>query len=115
MEDVVALLANIMVLGRFWVKFMGTDVSTYPYVLRQLVGLADVLTSTKFREFAATMKGVCPYLAHTLIVNIFNIFNGFVELAKNLHVIRELKATGHISTKHVKVPLLIVHQQLEHL
>ena len=115
LEDVVALLANIMVLGRFWVKFMGTDVSTYPYVLRQLVGLTDVLTSVKFREFAATMKGVCPYLVHTLIVNIFNIFNGFVELAKNPHVIRELKATGHIGTKHVKVPLLIAHKLLEQL
>jgi len=115
LEDVVALLANIMVLGRFWVKFMGTDVSTYPYVLRQLVGLADVLTSAKFRAFAATMKGVCPYLAHTLIVNIFNVFNGFVELAKNPHVIRELKATGKIDTAHVKIPLLIVQQLLEQL
>jgi len=115
LEDVVALLANVMVLGRFWVKFMETDVSTYPYVLRQLVGLADVLASAKFRAFAATMKGVCPYLAHTLIVNIFNIFNGFVELAKNPHVIREIKATGKIDTKHVKVPLLIVHQLLEQL
>ena len=115
LDDVVALLANVMVLGRFWVKFMGTDVSTYPYVLRQLVGLADVLTSAKFRAFAATMKGVCPYLAHTLIVNIFNVFNGFVELAKNPHVIRELKATGKIDTKHVKVPLLIMQQLLEQL
>ena len=49
LDDVIALLANIMVLGRFWVKFMGTDESTYPYVLRQLVGLVDVLTSAKFR------------------------------------------------------------------
>ena len=50
----------------------------------------DVLTSAKFREFVATIKDVCPYLAHTCIVNIFNEFNGFVDLAKNPHVIYEL-------------------------
>ena len=61
------------------------------------------------------MKDVCPCLAHTLIVYIFNVFNGFVELAKNPHVIRELKATEHVDIKHVKVPSLIMHQLLEQL
>ena len=115
LDDVVSLQANIMVLGRFWIKFMGNDELMFPYVLRQLIGLVNVLTSTKFRNFAAMMTGVCPYLAHTLIVNIFNVSNGFVELAKNPHVIRELKATGHIDIKNVKVPTLIMNQLLEKL
>ena len=33
LDDVIALLANLIILGRFWVTFDGKDVSTYPYVL----------------------------------------------------------------------------------
>ena len=45
----------------------------------------------------------------------FNAFNEFVELAKNPHVIRELKVTGQIDMKHVKVPTLVIHQLIEQL
>ena len=34
LNDVIVLLANLMILGRFWVDFDGKDVSTYTYVLR---------------------------------------------------------------------------------
>jgi len=115
LNDVVVLLAKIMVIGQFWIKVTGDDNPMFPYVLRQLIELANVLTSAKFREFSATMKGVCSYLAHTLIINIFNVFNRCVEFAKNPHVIRELKATGQINIKHVKVPTLIIRQLLEQL
>ena len=65
LNDVIALLANLMILGRFWVAFDGKYVSTYLHVLRQLSELVDVLTTSEFRDFARGMKGVYPSLAYT--------------------------------------------------
>ena len=115
LDDVIALLANVMILDRFWVTFDGNDTTTYPYVLRQLSELADVLTTSEFRTFAGTMKGACPFLAHTLIVNTFNFFAGFIKLAKNPHVVREVKVSQTIDLKGIKVSSLIMRNLLEQL
>ena len=69
LDDVIVLVANLMTLGRFWVSFDGQDVSTYPYVLRQLSELADVLTTSKFRAYVLSMRHACSALAHILVVN----------------------------------------------
>ena len=65
LNDVIALLANLMILGRFWVDFDGKYVSTYLHVLHQLSELVDVLTTSEFRDFAREMKGAYPSLAYT--------------------------------------------------
>ena len=67
LNDVIVLLANLMILGRFWADFDGKDVSTYPYVLSQLSELANVLTTSEFRNFSRGMKGACPSLTHTFL------------------------------------------------
>ena len=115
LDDVIALLANVMILGRFWVTFDGNDTTTYPYVLRQLSELADVLTTSEFRTFAGSMKGVCPFLAHILIVNTFNFFAGFIKLAKNSHVVREVKVSRTIDLKGINTSSLIMKNLLEQL
>jgi len=61
------------------------------------------------------MKGACPFLAHTLIVNTFNFFAGFIKLAKNPHVVREVKVSQTIDLKGIKVSSLIMRNLLEQL
>ena len=61
------------------------------------------------------MKGACPFLAHTLIVNTFNFFAGFVKLAKNPHVVREVKVSQTIDLKSIKVSSLNMKNLLEQL
>ena len=69
--------------------------------------------SSEFRKFSTMMKGKYPYLAHTLIVNVFNVFAGFVKLVKNSHVIHEVKFSRQIDLKHARAPILIMRQLLE--
>ena len=74
LDDVIALVANLMILGRFWVSFDGQDVSTYPYVLRQLSELADVLTTSEFGAYAQSTRSACLALTLILVVNSKLIF-----------------------------------------
>ena len=52
----------------------------YPYVLRQLSELADILTTSEFRAYAQSMRSACPALAHILVVNSKYIFLSFLNL-----------------------------------
>ena len=59
--------------------------------------------------------GACPFLVHTLIVNTFNFFAGFAKLAKNSHVVREVKVSQTIDLKGIKISSLIMKNLLEQL
>ena len=61
------------------------------------------------------MKGVCPFLAHILIVNTFNFFAGFIKLAKNSHVVREVKVSRTIDLKGINISSLIMKNLIEQL
>ena len=79
MDDVIVLLANLVLIGRFWVSYDVQVVSMYPYVLRQLSELADILTMSELRAYAQSMRSACPALAHILVVNSKYTFLSFLN------------------------------------
>ena len=99
LEDVVVLIANIIALGRFWVQVGGDD---SPMILNILLDIADLLSSREFKSFYEKYKGSRKYMAHTLVVYIFNIFAVFVQSAKMPKVIRKFKVTNKIKFKHLR-------------
>ena len=82
-------------------------------MLKLLVEVADTLSSVEFREFESKFKSVCPFMAHTLISYIFDLFHQFVKLAQNPHVIRGVKASNIIPLEYIE-PALLMHVDLLH-
>ena len=82
-------------------------------MLKLLVELADTLSSAEFREFESKFKSVCPFMAHTLISYIFDLFRQFVKLTQNPHVIRGVKASNIIPLEYIETALLM-HVDLLH-
>ena len=78
-----------------------------PCILRLLIKLVDSLYSTEFREFENKCKIVYPFMTRILITTIFNLFQQFVKLTKNSHVIRGIKVTGIVSINYVTLVLLM--------
>ena len=82
LEDVIAFIANTVCFGRFWVKMIEGDESTYPFVFQLLIQVADVLSSVTYFEFDGKAKtGSHEYMAHTLITYLLNISSLFVTHA----------------------------------
>ena len=95
-------------MGRYWVNIDISKVKVaYPFVLKLLVELADTLSSVEFRKFESKFKSVCPFMAHTLISYIFDLFRQFVKLAQNPHVIRRVKASNIIPLEYIETVLLM--------
>ena len=74
LDDVIVFIVNIIALGRFWVKVNDDD---SPMVLNMLMDIADLLSSTEYKSFDDKYKSSKNYMAHTLVVYIFNIFAVF--------------------------------------
>ena len=114
LDDVLTLISNIVVMGRYWITIDATTTKVdYPFVLKLLVELADILSSAEFREFESKFKSACPFMAHTLISYIFDLFRQFVKLAQNPHVIRVVKVSNVIPLKYIETALLM-HVDLLH-
>ena len=104
----------MLTLGRYWVNIDTTkEKVVYPFALKLLVELADTLSSAEFREFESKFKNMCPFMAHTLISYIFDLFRQFVKLAQNPHVIRGVKASNIIPLEYIE-PALLMHVDLLH-
>ena len=114
LDDVLTLISNIVVMGRYWITIdTKQEKVAYPFVLKLLVELADALSSAEFCEFESKFKSVYPFMAHTLISYIFDLFRQFVKLAQNPHVIRGVKASNIIPLEYIEMTLLI-HVDLLH-
>ena len=84
LTGVFILISNIVVMGRYWVNIDTTkDKVAYPFVIKLLIELADILSSADFHEFESKFKSVCPFMVHTLIAYIFDLFRQFVKLAQS--------------------------------
>ena len=76
LDDVLTLISNIVVMGRYWVNIdTSKEKVAYPFVLKLLVELADTLSSAEFREFESKFKSAYPFIAHTLISYILICFS----------------------------------------
>ena len=68
-----------------------------------MLEIADFLSSPAYKIFDNRYKQIAPYMYHTLVGYIFNIFSTFVKLAKNPHIVRQLKIENIIDPKAIKI------------
>ena len=99
-------------MGRFWVKVDNDD---SPMILDILMDIADLLSPIEYKCFDEKYKGNKNYMAHTLVVYIFNIFVDFVKAAKISKVIWEFKFTNLITFKHFRMASIIKGNLTEQL
>ena len=77
--------------------------------------ITDLLSSTECKSFDEKYKGSKNYMAHTLVVYIFNIFTVCVKAAKIPKAIRELKCTNQIKFKHFRMDSIVKGNLMEQL
>ena len=112
LEGVIVLIANIFALRRCWVKVHDDDSLM---ILNILMDIANLLSSTEYKIFDEKYKGSKNYMAHILVVYIFNIFAVFVKAAKIPKVIREFKCTNEIKLKHFKMASIMKGNLMDQL
>ena len=54
-------------------------------------------------------------MTHTFIVNIFNIFVGFVKMVKLPNVVRKVKISFTIDLQHVRIFILVIDKLIDQL
>ena len=99
-EDVITLAANLQLFAKFWIKVNDNIYEQEPLVVTMAGEVADFVSTPNFANFYNKHKSTTKYLAHTIIVYMFNIFSLFVSTAKNPHAIRKFKVDGTIT--HLK-------------
>ena len=108
LDDVLTLIANIVVLEQYWINIeTKNEYTSYSYILKLLIELVDTLSSAEFREIRNKFKSVCSFMAHTLISYIFDLFLQFVRLAQNSHVIREVNTSNNIPLEYIETSLMM--------
>ena len=112
LDDVICFIANIIAMGRFWVKV--TDKES-PMVLNNFMDNIDLIYLAEYRSFDDKFKGSTKYMAHTLAVYIFNIFALFVKTAKTQKVIREFQVSIKIKFRHLKIVRVMTNNLMEQL
>lgn len=99
---------GVVFFGRFCVKMESDDETTYPFVLRLMVYVADVLSSVIYREFDGKFRtGSYEYMTHTLISYLFNIVSLFVKHVKLSQRLRCFKYDGSFDPQHFHIPMMI--------
>ena len=114
-EDIITFIANIQVYSRFWVKITTNDLNDYPYVIQMFIDVANFLSSSEYIKFDDKYRIQAPYMYHTLVCYIFNIFSTFVRMAKNPINVRKLKIENTIDIKELRVGQLMHHNLLDQL
>ena len=114
-SDVVSFIANIVVFARFFVKLPHDLCSNVPLVIDMLLEIADILSSSAYQEFDERFRKVAPYMYHTLVVYVFNIFSKIIKAAKNPHIVRKLKIENIIDPKEIKLARTIFDSFIDQL
>jgi hypothetical protein len=113
-EDVISFIANIFVFARFWVK-MEEDSSTHPLVIQIINEVADLISSSDFREFYEVHKATANWTPHTLVAYLFNIFSIFVKAAKKTHTVRRFNVDNVIKYEDVNLSSLMISSLIDQL
>ena len=114
LPDVTAFVANILTFARFWVK-MTDKTHTQSTIIQMIIEIADFITTSDFRTFHNNFLKQKPYLPHTLIAYIFNIFFIFIAMAKNPKVIRKFKCSEELDPKELKMATLMTGSLIDQL
>lgn len=109
-NDVISFISNIMIFARFWVKISNED-HDMPLVLQMLMEIADMLSASNFLSFYDKHINIAPFISHTLITYVFNIFSIFIKMAKNPHAVRRFKIENTIDPKEIRI-VKIMHNAL---
>ena len=80
-----------------------------------LMELADYLSSSEYSKFDEKFNKIAPYMYHTLVSYVFNIFSKFIRMAKNPHVVRKFKIENVIDAKEIKIGQIMFKTLLEQL
>ena len=114
-EDVLAFISNITVYTRFCVKMWEESNDDHPVVIEMFLKIADFLSSAEYRRFDERFSQTAPYMYHTLVCYIFNIFSSFVKIAKNPTIVRKFKIENKISVSEIQSARIMVKSLLEQL
>ena len=115
LDDVVSFISNIIAFTRFWVKMWEDDHDDHPMVIEMFLKVADFLSSAEYRKFDEKFSQTAPYMYHTLVCYIFNIFSSYVKIAKNPNVVRKFKVENKISVREIQTARIMVKTLLEQL
>ena len=115
LEDVIAFISNIIAFTRFWVKMWDENNDDHPMVIEMFLKIVDFLSSAEYRKFDDKFSEMAPYMYHTLVSYIFNIFSSFVRIAKNPNTIRKFKVENKISFREIQTARIMVKTLLEQL
>ena len=115
LEDVIAFISNIIAFTRFWVKMWDENNDDHPMVIEMFLKIVDFLSSAEYRKFDDKFSQMAPYMYHTLVCYIFNIFSSYVRIAKNPNIIRKFKVENKISVREIQTARIMVKTLLEQL
>ena len=115
LSDVISFIGNVIIYTRFWVKLPNNDSTEVPLVIQMFTEIADFLSSSAYTTFNDRFKTVAPYMNHTLVCYIFNIFATFVKMAKNPHTVRKLKIDNAVDPKGVRIGQMMFRTLLDQL
>ena len=92
----IAFIANTVCFGRFWVKMVEGDETTFPFVLQLFIQMVYAFSFATYHEFDRnfTTEGY-EYMAHTLIAYLLKNFSLFVKHTKLPNLVRLLKTMDH--------------------
>ena len=113
--DVVSFLANIITFCKFRGSFSIDDEETHPTLVQICFTLAETLTSSDCREYFSKYESRYPYMAHTLVSAICNIFAQFVKAAKHPDNIRRLRSDNSVSKEIVATPVTMMRELIAQL
>ena len=80
-QDAITTIANLVVFLEF--IFDEAESSETPALITMLKGVAKILVTPAFRNYAEKNETKIPWLTHTLICQVQSILNRFVDLASN--------------------------------
>ena len=93
-SDVVTYLANMIAFAKFRVLFDLEVPSSHPTLVQICLEIGKELTVKETRDFFRAHEKSHPYMSHTLVVAISNIFTVMTKGAKNPEALRRMRYTN---------------------
>ena len=114
-DGVISFISNIIVYTRFWVKMWDGNMDDHLLVIEMLMKIADFLSLSEYQRFDDRFSQIPPYMYHTLVCYIFNIFSSFVKMGKTPNIVRKFKIENKIAMKEVKTAKIMINTLLDQL
>ena len=71
-EDVLTFASNIVTFARFWIEY---NEKSLPLVLETVLDICDAISTSDFKKFVDSNIVKRPFIPHTLVAYLFNIFS----------------------------------------